>query len=283
MPMPVIELRGIRFHYVLSGSKGPLVVFQHGLGADVSQPQGILGKSAWLRAFSFDCRGHGRTEPIGPPEHLTFSVLADDLRAILDALGFDCVVVGGISMGAGVALNFAIRYPSRLAGLILLRPAWLDSGYPANLEILRRICRHLKNDGREVTRKWLPTDPEFQRIQSISRDNAASISRQLERPDVETMITLLERMPASSPCPTAKAWRQVTAPTLVIVNSRDALHPIEYGERLAAEIPVARLVEITPKELDPVAHACDAARAIEDFVATLSKLKTDDRRFSGTR
>ncbi len=272
--MPFVELRGIRFHYLLSGSKGPLVAFQHGLGGDVSQPQSILSESASLRTLSFDCRGHGRTEPMGPSEDLTFAVFADDLAAILDALGFERVIVGGISMGAGVALNFAIRYPSRVAGLILSRPAWLDTGYPKNLEILKRIYRHLKDDGREATKNWLPTDPEFQRIQSISRDNAASISRQLEQADIGPMIALLERLPADSPCPAPEAWRQVTAPTLVIVIRRDALHPIEYGERLAAGIPGASLVEITPKELDPAAHARDAAKVIEEFVASLAESET---------
>ena len=106
--MPFIESGGIRFYYELSGAGGPLVAFQHGLGGDVSQPQSILGHSARLRALSFDCRGHGRTEPLGPPERLNFSSFADDLRTVLDALDVGRVIVGGISMGAGVALNFAL-------------------------------------------------------------------------------------------------------------------------------------------------------------------------------
>jgi pimeloyl-ACP methyl ester carboxylesterase len=56
-------------------------------------------------------------------------------------------------MGAGVALNFAIRNPARVTGLILSRPAWLDTAYPANLKILGKICRHLKEDGPDYTRK----------------------------------------------------------------------------------------------------------------------------------
>jgi hypothetical protein len=66
------------------------------------------------------------------------------------------------------------------------------------------------------------TDPEFERIQSISRDNAASILRQLEKPNLEAMIALLESLPADTPCPTIEAWRRVTVPTLVLVNGMDA-------------------------------------------------------------
>jgi len=46
--------------------------------------------------------------------------------------------------------------------------------------------------------------------------------------------------------------------------------PIEYGKRLAGEIHGAKLVEITPKEVDPALHARDALGAIDDFVTTTS-------------
>jgi pimeloyl-ACP methyl ester carboxylesterase len=58
-------------------------------------------------------------------------------------------------------------------------------------------------------------------------------------------------------------------PTLVLVNELDALHPVEYGRRLAAGIPGALLVEIAPKEEDPTLHAREAREAIEAFVAEL--------------
>src|SRR5436190_24094630 len=112
--MPFIEHDNIRFHYACTGLIGPLVAFQHGLGGEISQPQSILGSSTCLRTLSFDFRGHGQTMPLGPPERLTFSVFADDFKAILDVLRIDRLVIGGISMGAGVALNFALRYPDRV-------------------------------------------------------------------------------------------------------------------------------------------------------------------------
>jgi pimeloyl-ACP methyl ester carboxylesterase len=263
--MPLFEFDGIRFHYVLSGSQGPLVVFQHGLGSDVSQPQGILS-SARLRVLSFDCRGHGGTEPLGPLERLTFTDFANDLRAIINALQVDRVIVGGISMGAGVALNFALRNPARVDALVLARPAWLDLPCPSNLKILRTLSEWLKREGRQRARELLLADPEFRRIQMISRDNAASIVRQLERPNLESMIATLASLPTDTPCTGPESWREVAVPTLILVNELDALHPVDYGRRLASGIPGARLVEITPKEKDPVKHAREAREAIETFV-----------------
>jgi pimeloyl-ACP methyl ester carboxylesterase len=267
--MPFIESGGIRFYHELSGAGGPLVAFQHGLGGEVSQPQSILGGSARLRALSFDCRGHGRTEPLGLPERLTFSSFADDLRAILDALCVGGLIVGGISMGAGVALNFALRNPARVQALILSRPAWLDVPCPPNLEIFRRLSQWLKEEGPERAKGRLLADPEYRRIQVVSRDNAASILRQLERPSREATIATLARLPADAPCAAPEAWREVAVPTLVLVNDLDALHPVDYGRRLAAGIPGAQLVEIAPKEKDPALHAREAREAIEAFVQAL--------------
>jgi pimeloyl-ACP methyl ester carboxylesterase len=270
--MPFIEIRGIRFHYLISGSTGPTVVFQHGLGGDVSQPQSILGNFSGFRVLSFDCRGHGRTRPLGPPGDLRFSVFADDLQALLHSIGAEKVVVGGISMGAGVALNFALRYPAMVNGLILSRPAWLDRPHPSNLRIFPIVARLIREHGTPEARRLLPADPEFARIQSISRDNAASILRQLERPDSEATIETLSSLPADSPCASQEGWKVIAAPTLVLVNEFDAVHPLEYGEQLAKGISDARLLQIASKEKDPERHVSEARSAIVSFLAGLDSM-----------
>ena len=58
--------------------------------------------------------------------------------ALLDRLRFPPAVVVGMSMGAGVAASLALRQPFRVRGLVLIRPAWLDTGPPGNLLPLSR-------------------------------------------------------------------------------------------------------------------------------------------------
>jgi pimeloyl-ACP methyl ester carboxylesterase len=171
--MPFLKSNGIRFYYELSGTGSLLVAFQHGLGGEVSQPQGILGGSTRLRTLSFDCRGHGHTEPLGPPDQLKFSTFADDLRAVLDALGIEVLIVGGISMGAGVALNFALRNPLRVQALILSRPPWLDAPFPPNLEIFRSLSRWLNEGGRGALKSGFWRTPNS----AVSRRSAATTQR----------------------------------------------------------------------------------------------------------
>ena len=77
-----------------------------------------------FRLISLDCRGHGRTRPLGDRQFLKFNSLTDDITNLLDYLNLSKVVIGGISMGAGVALNFAVRHPERTRALILSRASW---------------------------------------------------------------------------------------------------------------------------------------------------------------
>src|SRR5436190_23008370 len=99
---------GILFYYRDEGA-GLAFFFQHGLGADVSQPFSLFKPPAGLRLLAFDCRGHGDTRPLGEAQKISIDSFADDLLAWLDYLTLDQAIIGGISMGAAVALNFSLR------------------------------------------------------------------------------------------------------------------------------------------------------------------------------
>src|SRR6266511_4006951 len=110
--MPFFDYDGIHFHYREAGSGIPFV-FQHGLGADVSQTFELFKPPAGLRLLTFDCRGHGETRPLGPEEKISIETFTEDLRAFLDHLKIDRAIIGGISMGAAIALRFALEHPRR--------------------------------------------------------------------------------------------------------------------------------------------------------------------------
>src|SRR5439155_12818427 len=114
----------------LDAGDGLPFVFQHGIGGDINQPTRVFSPMAGVRLLGFDCRAHGATRWSGHQAELSFSTFGDDLVRFLDHLGITRAVVGGISMGAAVALNVAVRYPQRVAGLVLSRPAWLDRQMP---------------------------------------------------------------------------------------------------------------------------------------------------------
>src|ERR687898_3628188 len=164
--MPILECDGLAFHYLDEGApSGRPFVFQHGLGGDASQPAGIFPPPSGVRLLSLDCRGHGGTLPLGPADKLSFSSFADDVAALMDHLGLQRAVVGGISMGAGVALNLALRYPQRVVGLVLSRPAWLDSPRPENLKAYPMIARLLREHGAKLGRIHFEGTEEYAELE----------------------------------------------------------------------------------------------------------------------
>jgi pimeloyl-ACP methyl ester carboxylesterase len=145
--MACLHHDGITFHYLDSGEGVPFL-FQHGLGGDLTRSYGLLTPPLPFRLLSFDFRGHGETRPLGDSEKLSFATFADDLLAVLDERHIAQAVIGGISMGAAVALNFALRYPQRMLGLVLVRPAWLNEPLPANLQAYPRIAQLIRQHGK---------------------------------------------------------------------------------------------------------------------------------------
>ncbi len=263
--MPFFFHDGIQFHYRDTGSGVPFVL-QHGLGADTQQIFEMFRPPAGFRLLSFDSRGHGETRPLGPDEKINVAQFADDLRAFLDHLHIERAVIGGISMGAAMALHFALTQPERVRGLVLSRPAWLDQSRAEQMQPFATLAQFIRQHGaREGGERYRQT-AEFQQVLKVSPDNAASLLAQFAHPRAEETVAKLERIPAHIPAHTRADWKRIAVPTLVLANRRDAIHPFEFGEVLAREIPGAAFAEIAPKSDGLERHAEEVQRAVEDFL-----------------
>ena len=116
--MPLQHINGQWLHYEDSGGElGPLVL-AHGLLMDSDQFAPQLKARGKCRIITWDARSHGETETTDDP--FNYWDLADDLRGLLDHLGIEKAVIGGICQGGSSALRFALRHPERVSALILL-------------------------------------------------------------------------------------------------------------------------------------------------------------------
>ena len=122
---------GVRLAYRDVGS-GPAVLFQHGLGGDDAQVGDVFPHAAQVRRITLECRGQGRSA-FGPQSALSIATFTDDAIALLDHLRVPMPLVGGISMGAAIALRAAVLWPERFRGLVLARPAWVAETAPSNM------------------------------------------------------------------------------------------------------------------------------------------------------
>jgi pimeloyl-ACP methyl ester carboxylesterase len=269
--MPTFDHDGITFHYVDekidpdSKHQVPLV-FQHGIGGTVRQPSALMTPlPKGVRLFSLDCRGHGATRPTGLRHALSFSTFADDVIVLMDHLQLRRAVIGGISMGAGIALNLALRFPEHVAGLVLSRPAWVD-GPMAAVDFYRQIAALLRAFGAEEGRRRFTAGPEYAKLSAVSPDAAKSLVGQFEEPRALEDVARLESLPLDRPFVGLQDLARIRVPTLVLCTGDDPVHPLFYGSLLSKSIPGARFREVTSKSQSPERHQRDCRDAIASFL-----------------
>lgn len=239
---------------------GKPLVFQHGLGASRLQIQSLLNDLTDVRLLTTDMPGHGTCEldPGLPP---SFASYAEEVLRMMDRAGIYRAVAGGLSMGSGIALHLACSHPERLAGLILLRPAWLLETRPENLRILLDVAGHLENGQQKDFEKL----PAFQDIQKISPEAAASLLGMFTREQPDNTSSLLRAMVEDQPCPFGDP-PLITLPVLVIGNDHDPLHPWEMAESWHKLLPNSRLIRVAPRYLEPETHQREVIQAIREFM-----------------
>jgi pimeloyl-ACP methyl ester carboxylesterase len=264
-PRDGVQLRG------LDEGAGLPVIFQHGLGGNEAQAAEVFPNG--FRRLTLECRGQGRSS-LGDPDVLSIALFARDVLAFADRQGVGRFVAGGISMGAAIALHLAVRHPDRILGLILARPAWLWDAAPENMRPYTEVADHLRNPDVEAGRATFADSPTARHLAQEAPDNLASLLSFFAAEDRASLAPLLKAIAAGGPDVTEVDVRKITVPTLVLGTGIDAVHPLDFARQLAARIPGARFLEITPKTID-------RARYVQEFRAMLGQFLSGLARTEG--
>ena len=244
---------------------GPTVVFQHGLCGDAGQTAEAFPPDAGFRRVTIEARGHGRSQ-LGPLDRLSIATFADDIAAWIEVSGVAPVVIGGISMGAAIALRLAVRRPDLVRGLILARPAWITQSAPANMAPNAEVGRLLRDLPPQEARAVFLAGETGRRLAAEAPDNLASLSGFFSRQPVSATSALLRAISDDGPGVTEDDIRSLPMPALVIGHGRDSVHPLDYARRLASMIPKARLAEIMPKTENRERYVAGFRDAMRQFL-----------------
>jgi 3-oxoadipate enol-lactonase len=116
--MATATVNGITISYTDSGGDGPAVVLSHGYLMDSSMfdPQ-VAALAPEYRVITWDERGHGSTPATAP---FSYWDSASDVIGLLDHLGIEQAVLGGMSQGGFLSLRAALKAPGRVRALILI-------------------------------------------------------------------------------------------------------------------------------------------------------------------
>jgi len=243
--MPDITVNGVRIHYEERGA-GAAMVWAHGLGGACQEWEGVMDFfQGRYRVIAYDARGHGRSEKPDRPESYSQDIMVEDMHGLMDGLNINKAIVGGHSMGANVALNFALKYSERCLGLV---PVGIGSG-SSDREWWWGWWEHMADtaerqgiDAYVEEMKKLPAwgvafaDPKLgksliQAELANSPKAIASVIRgvQGKRPSIFELAPKLEKL---------------AVPTLVVMSEGDA-PVVECSRFLAERIPRATL-EVVP-------------------------------------
>ena len=251
------------------GGEGLPVIFQHGLGGDEAQVAEVFPDAHGFRRLTLECRGQGKSS-LGALNKISIANFANDVLAFADARGVERFVIGGISMGAAIALRIAVKNPARVKALILARPAWLWGAAPENMKPFAEVAGYLPK--RAVND--FADSATAQRLAREAPDNLVSLKKFFAVEDREATASLLSAIATDGPRVSEAEVRATTVPTLIIGHKIDAVHPLEFAQTLATVIAGSQFAEITPKATDKPKYVAEFRAHVAQFLSSNLKGNT---------
>lgn len=134
---------GVRIYYEEHGAGRP-VVLAYGIGGNAGMWQpNVPALAARHRLILWEPRGHARSDSPGDPAKVTFGHWVLDLHDLLAHLGLDRPVVGGLSLGGGIATRFTLKHPERVSALIVVDSS-SAAGLPLSVENIVMRARSIE-------------------------------------------------------------------------------------------------------------------------------------------
>ena len=263
--MSEFNFDGISFHYEVVG-KGEPFVFLHGLGGNCEISGDLLPPPEGYSFILLDQRGHGKTNA-NPMEIYSFNKLADDVVALTKHLGITSFGIGGISMGAGVSVNVAVRFPHLIKSLLLVRIAWKAEPMSAKIQDWNRQLFELLKlpDGREQFLK----KPLYEQMKREAPKACEIFLWHLTDPPALAFPEKFLAFPADKPIGDMKDLQKIKVPTLILSCKNDYFHPYEFGKAHSEWIPNSTFIEITPQILGEDLYKADVQKYAGSFLSDL--------------
>ena len=204
------EVNGLNLYYETMGIGRPLILLHGGLGSGEMFGRFVpLSRSA-TRSLSVDLQGHGRTADIDRP--IDIRLMADDIAALIDHLELEKPDLVGYSLGGGVALQTAVKYPDKVGRLVVASAhIWRDAIPPEMLAQQAQV--------NAAAAEFLKDTPMYQLYQEVA-------------PRPEDFPRLLDKMGESmaQDFNFTEEVRGLQVPTLIVAADADMAPPSHYVE-----------------------------------------------------
>ncbi|HEX4449630.1 MAG TPA: alpha/beta hydrolase [Kofleriaceae bacterium] len=211
--------------YATSTGDGPAVILLHGgLATHAACQPYVDALASRFTLITPDLRGSGRSHDAGP---LSWDRLADDVVALARRLGLARFAVGGVSMGSGVAVRVALKYPAAVSALIAIHPAFAgaDVGLtPAQAAAMQAMDAAGSRAPAEGVGVLLPL---FDAMPPAIRERARAIIADYDPASVAATTRFM--LEGGQPFERGTDLDAIDAPALVVPGI-DPTHPAEFAE-----------------------------------------------------
>ena len=204
------QVNGINLYYETHGAGRPLILLHGGLGSGEMFGPILPTLAERHQVIAVDLQGHGRTADIDRP--IDIRLMADDIAALIDHLGLDKTDLVGYSLGGGVALQTAVKYPAKVRRLVAASAnIRRDAIYP---EILAQ-----QGQVNAVAAEFMKDTPMYELYQRVA-------------PRPEDFPRLLDKMGESmaKDFDLTEEVRGLEVPTLIVAADADMAPPSHYVE-----------------------------------------------------
>jgi len=246
--MPYIDRNGVRIHYEDDG-RGPALLLTHGYSATLNMwdPQ-VAALSDRFRVLRWDMRGHGASDSPEDPREYTHAATVGDMAAVLDAAGVERAVVGGLSLGGYMSLEFHLAHPARVRALVLC-----DTGPGYKKDDARESWnRYAESFASKYEEKGLDALGSSSEVRVARHSSASGLARAARGMLVQHDARVIESLPT------------IRVPTLLVVGSEDK--PFLAGMRYMAE-KISGAVHVV---IDGAGHAPNLEKSAQ-FNAVLER------------
>jgi pimeloyl-ACP methyl ester carboxylesterase len=256
--MPMLTTNQHEFYYRERGD-GPVALFVHGFPLDSTMwLEQISLLSDIRRCVAPDLRGFGRSTPTLRTS-LTMEGHADDLAAMIGALGAGPVDLVGLSMGGYIALAFAGRYPDLVRTLALVDTRSTEDP-PATREGRTVAAARVASEGRG----GFATDMLGMLVADGASDwTRARLRTMIEAAPVESIVAALSGMKQRPDRTTVLAG--IDVPVGVIVGEHDVLTPLADADHMAAAAGAALTVVPDAGHMSPMEQPRAVAAALRSL------------------
>lgn len=228
--MATVSIDGFHLYYEIHGDGFPLV-FAHGVGGNhASWYNQVPALSRSYQLVVFDQRGFGNSRDVadGPGR----SCFVEDLRALLDHLGIERAVLVAQSLGGGTCTGFTVKYPARVAALVLADTI-LGLALPPSLEPLRAEAARRTEGLSQLERVLGPTFRQREPALSVLYVQLASFN-------TVNRATLAGSFAGHS----LDELAATGVPILFLAGSEDVLFPPSLIAAVSRLVPGSRYVEV---------------------------------------